>query len=204
MELTESPPSLSTRNHQNMNLVRSISLKNHPNSSETLSFAPPCFSTPSTPLSAHYFSNSRSEFRLADPPRKQDKSPTSATYNCMSSVLTKDGQILSIAVLNGSTAYTGSENNVIRIWKLPEFTECGQLKSKAKMVVAIQVSNDRVFAAYVDSKIRIWSRSTCGGVIKHVRLLTIPKAGSYVRSYISGKDKSVSFGYHSQNFYPMT
>lgn len=185
---TEASPSWSTRNHQNMNLVRSISLKSPSNSTENISFAPSCFSTPSTPLSKHYLSNSQPEFCLA-PSTKQD---TAATYKCMSSVLTKDGQILSIAVLNGTTAYTGSENNVIRIWKLPEFIECGQLKSKAKMVVAIQVSNDRVFAAYVDSKIRIWSRSTCGGVTKHVRLVTIPKTGGYVRSYISGKYKMVS------------
>ncbi|KAK1358323.1 WD repeat-containing protein tag-125-like protein [Heracleum sosnowskyi] len=170
-----------------MNLVRSISLKNPSNSTESISFAPPCFSTPSTPLSRHYFWNSQPGVCL-DPPTKQD-SPTAATYKCMSSILTKDGQVLSIAVLNGTTAYTGSESNVIRIWKLPEFTECGQLKSTAKMVVAIQVSNDRVFAAYVDSKIRIWSRSTYGGVTKHVRLVTIPKTGGYVRSYISGKDK---------------
>lgn len=97
---------------------------------------------------------------------------------------------MSIAVSNG-VAYTGSESNVIRIWKLPEFTEHGQLKSKAKMVVAIQVSNDRVFAAYADCKIRIWSRRTWDGSTKHVRVATIPKMGGYVRSYISSKDKMV-------------
>lgn len=97
---------------------------------------------------------------------------------------------MSLAVSNG-IAYTGSESNVIRIWKLPEFTEYGQLKSKAKMVVAIQVSNDRVFAAYADCKIRIWSRRTWDGITKHVRVATVPKMGGYVRSYISGKDKMV-------------
>lgn len=182
-----------------MNFVRSISLKNHSNSSESISFVPPCFSTPSTPLTTHYLTYSQPADSCLAPPRKQDKSPTAATHKCMSSILTKDGQILSIAVLNGAMAYTGSETNVIRIWKLPEFLECGQLKSKAKMVVAIQVSNDKVFAAYIDSRIRVWSRRTCGGVTKHVRLVTIPQTGGYVRSYISGKDKIVSSALDSKS-----
>ncbi|XP_063949253.1 uncharacterized protein LOC135152653 [Daucus carota subsp. sativus] len=190
MAYTEPPeePALLNLRNQNPNFVRSFSLKNQSNSSETISFVPPCFSTPSTPLSTHYSSNFQHELQ----PRKEKTAPTSVTYKCMSSILTKDGQILCIAVLNGNVAYTGSESNGIRIWKLPELTECGQIKSKAKMVVAIQVTNDRVFAAYADSKIRVWSRRTCRGVTKHVKLVTIPRSGGYVRSYISGKDKIVS------------
>jgi hypothetical protein len=104
---------------------------------------------------------------------------------------------LSIAVSNG-VVYTGSDTNTVRIWRLPEFTECGQLKTKACMVVALQVSNERVYAAYGDAKIRVWRR-TCDGALKHVRLATIPTTGSYVRSYIGGKDKMVvvnQFGLH--------
>ncbi|XP_024022487.1 protein JINGUBANG [Morus notabilis] len=99
----------------------------------------------------------------------------------------KDGQILSIAASNG-LVYTGSDINVIRVWKLPEFSECGQLKTKACMVVALEVSHDRVYAAYGDGKIRVWQRTWDEG-LKHVRLATIPKTGNYVRSYISGKEK---------------
>jgi len=106
-------------------------------------------------------------------------------------VLKKDGQILSIAVSN-SLVYTGSDSNVIRIWKLPDFSECGQLKTQACTVVALKVSNERVYAAYGDGKIRVW-RKTWDGSLKHIRLATIPKSGSYVRSYIGGKDKMVKF-----------
>ncbi|KAK1369214.1 WD repeat-containing protein tag-125-like protein [Heracleum sosnowskyi] len=200
MEITEEPvitkvPTLAVREKRHiMNLVRSISLNNYSNSSESLSFAPPCYSSPCSPL--RLFGDSPPSATPVPPPSttpvpppKHDKSLTAVTYKCTSSVLTKDGQILCIAQLNGAIAYTGSESNVIRIWKLPEFTEVGQLKSKAKMVVALQVSNDRVFAAYADCKIRVWSRRSCGEGTKHVRLATIPKTGSYVRSYISGKDK---------------
>ncbi|KAB1218534.1 hypothetical protein CJ030_MR3G026414 [Morella rubra] len=77
---------------------------------------------------------------------------------------------------------------MIRIWRLPEFTECGQLKTKACMVVALEVHKERVFAAYGDGKIRVWRR-TWDGDFKHVRLATIPRTGSYVRNYIAGKDK---------------
>ncbi|KAK4270764.1 hypothetical protein QN277_019536 [Acacia crassicarpa] len=42
------------------------------------------------------------------------------TYHCASSVLRKDGQILSISLSNG-LVYTGSDSNVIMVWKLPEF-----------------------------------------------------------------------------------
>lgn len=64
------------------------------------------------------------------------------------------------------------------------------------MVVALEVSHDRVYAAYGDGKIRVWQRTWDEG-LKHVRLATIPKTGNYVRSYISGKEKmvSVSFDY---------
>lgn len=109
------------------------------------------------------------------------------SHRCVSSVLKKDGQILSIAIFN-EILYTGSDSNLVRIWKLPDFTECGQLKTKASMAVALQVSHDKVYAAYSDCKIRVWRRSWERG-LKHFRLATIPATGSYVRSYISGKDK---------------
>ncbi|XP_051134851.1 protein JINGUBANG-like [Andrographis paniculata] len=115
-------------------------------------------------------------------------SASAAACRCISSVLKKDGQILCIAAANGFV-YTGSQSNTVRVWKLPEFTECGQLKTKAAIAVALQVSNDRVYAAYADCKIRVWRR-TWEGVVKHVRLATLPTAGSFVRSYIPGKDKT--------------
>lgn len=59
------------------------------------------------------------------------------------------------------------------------------------MVVALVVSNERVYAAYGDGKIRVWRRTSDHGSLKHIRLATIPKTGSYVRSYIAGKDKTV-------------
>lgn len=124
------------------------------------------------------------------PKQHQDNSDIHTIYRCISSVLKKDGQILSVAASNG-LVYTGSQNNIIRIWKLPEFTECGQLKTRACMVVALQVSNDKVYAAYADFKIRVWHR-TWDGVIKHVRIATIPRSGNYVRNYITGKDKTVT------------
>lgn len=116
--------------------------------------------------------------------------PHTASYRCISSVLKKDGQILSVAVSNGHL-YTGSQANVIRVWKVPEFSESGQLKTRASMVVALHVSHDRVYAAYGDGKIRIWLRTWDGG-LKHVRVATIPRSGSYVRNYIAGKDKMVT------------
>ncbi|XP_023528679.1 protein JINGUBANG-like [Cucurbita pepo subsp. pepo] len=109
------------------------------------------------------------------------------SHRCVSSVLKKDGQILSIAIFN-DILYTGSDSNLVRIWKLPDFTECGQLKTKASMAVALQVSHDKVYAAYSDCKIRVWRRNWDRG-LKHLRLATIPATGNYVRSYISGKDK---------------
>ncbi|KAF8400845.1 hypothetical protein HHK36_014148 [Tetracentron sinense] len=112
-----------------------------------------------------------------------------SSHKCISSMLKKDGQILSIAVANG-LVYTGSQSNCIRIWKLPEFSECGQLKTKAGMVYALAVSSDRVYAAYADCKIRVWRRSG-DGVPTHIRVATIPKIRSYVRNYIAGKDKKM-------------
>lgn len=58
------------------------------------------------------------------------------------------------------------------------------------MVVAIEVSNDMVYVAYADCKVRVWRRSW-EGVTRHERVGTIPRAGSYVWNCISGKDKMV-------------
>ncbi|GAA0170258.1 hypothetical protein LIER_24559 [Lithospermum erythrorhizon] len=151
---------------------------------------PPRFSsaTISSPFNISQPSTPRLSFTLST--SKLDESQV--TYKCISSVLKKDGQILCIAVSTG-IVYTGSQTNVIRIWKLPEFTECGQLKTKTSMVVALIVSNDKVYAAYSDCKIRVWQRSW-DGAIKHVRVATIPKPGNYVRSYIGGKDKMKHMG----------
>lgn len=63
------------------------------------------------------------------------------------------------------------------------------------MVVALEVSHDRVYAAYGDAKIRVWQRTWDDG-LKHVRLATIPRTGNYVRSYISGKDKMVNINFN--------
>lgn len=73
---------------------------------------------------------------------------------------------------------------------MPDFTECGELKTRAAMAVALEVSHDKLYAAYSDCKIRVWRRSWDRG-LKHFRLATIPTTGNYVRSYIAGKDKMV-------------
>lgn len=197
-------PSFAIRsnNHHNASFLRSISTKEPSNFSQDVSCSPPRLSTsdlPSNTCPIQYNSQPstpRVSFTLNhNPPKLVDDDHTEfhqTTYRCITSVLKKDGQILSVAVSNG-LVYTGSQANVIRVWKLPEFTECDHLKTRASsMVVALQVSNDMIYAAYADCKIRVWRR-TWEGVIKHVRVATIPKVGSYVRSYISGRDKMVIF-----------
>ncbi|XP_055830511.1 protein JINGUBANG-like [Solanum dulcamara] len=200
--LSSSAPSFAIRpnnnNYHNSSFLRSISTKEPSNFSKELSYSPPRLSTsvlPSNTCPPHYNSqpsSPRLSFTLNNPSTKSvdDDHPEfhQTTYRCISSVLKKDGQILSVAVSNG-LVYTGSQANVIRVWKLPEFTECDHLKTRASsMVISLQVSNDMIYAAYADSKIRVWRR-TWEGVIKHVRVAIIPKVGSYVRSYISGRDK---------------
>ncbi|XP_042486623.1 protein JINGUBANG-like [Macadamia integrifolia] len=109
------------------------------------------------------------------------------SHRCISSTLKKDGRLLSMGESN-DLVYTGSESNCIRIWKLPDYTETGQLKTKAHMVSTLAVSKNRLFAAYADSKIRVWRRCW-EGIPTHVRIATIPNIGSYIRNYIAGKDK---------------
>ncbi|KAK3027075.1 hypothetical protein RJ639_040907 [Escallonia herrerae] len=181
-----SSPSFAIRDPHNHHFLRSISLKEAPSFAE-LPFTPPRLSSPSFPPPCLHKSLPSSPRLSFGATSKLDDIRT--TYRCVSSVLKKDGQILSIATSNG-LVYTGSETNLVRIWKLPEFTECGHLKTKACMVVALEASKDKVYAAYADGKIRVWRR-TWEGVTKHVRMGTIPKTGSYVRSFIAGKDKMV-------------
>lgn len=192
-----SAPSFAVRppDNNHTSFLRSISTKEPSNFSEELSYSPPRLSTsvlPSTTTCPAYNSQPstpRLSFTLNNPSKSVEDHTEfhQTTYRCISSVLKKDGQILSVAVSNG-LVYTGSQANVIRVWKLPEFTECDHLKTRASMVVSLQVSNDMVYAAYADCKIRVWRR-TWEGVIKHARVATIPKVGSYVRSYISSRDK---------------
>lgn len=205
--LSSSAPSFAIRpnnnNYHDTSFLRSISTKEPSNFSKELSYSLPRLSTsvlPSNTCPPHYNSQPstpRLSFTLNNPSTKSvdDDHPEfhQTTYRCISSVLKKDGQILSVAVSNG-LVYTGSQANVIRVWKFPEFTECDHLKTRASsMVISLQVSNDMIYAAYSDCKIRVWRRTNWKGVIKHVRVATIPKVGSYVRSYISGRDKMVIF-----------
>ncbi|XP_052182994.1 protein JINGUBANG-like [Diospyros lotus] len=181
-------PSFAIRGPQTDGFFRSISTKEAAsNFSDFPCTSPSRLSSPSfSPASGLHTSQPSSPGRLLSPKLSADND-LQASHRCISSVLKKDGQILSIAAANG-LVYTGSESNILRVWKLPEFTECGQLKTKACMALAIELSNDKVYAAYADCKIRVWRR-TWEGVAKHVRLATIPRTGSYVRSYITGKDK---------------
>ncbi|KAA0050809.1 hypothetical protein IC582_008038 [Cucumis melo] len=168
-------------------LFRSISTK-EPSFSQ-FPFTPPHLNNNNCPSLPQSFHNSPTSSPLHPTLAAAAKlSDHLISHRCVSSVLKKDGQILSIAMFN-EILYTGSsDSNLVRIWKLPDFTECGQLKTKASMAVALQVSHDKVYAAYSDCKIRVWRRSWDRG-LKHSRLATIPATGSYVRSYISGKDK---------------
>ncbi|KAL2493125.1 Transducin/WD40 repeat-like superfamily protein [Abeliophyllum distichum] len=182
-----SPPNVSfaLRGTHTNNFLRSVSTK-EPSLTEAPCTPPRLSTATSLSINLHGYSHSQpSTPRFSFTPSKLDD--LDSTYRCICSVLKKDGQILSVATSSG-LVYTGSQGNTIRIWKLPEFTECGQLKTKACMVVALEASNDRIYAAYSDCKIRVWRR-TWEGVIKHIRLATIPKTGSYVQSYITGKDK---------------
>lgn len=189
LDPTPPPPSFTARSPNQTrhyaNYMRSVSTK-EPSFSE-LQCTPPRLSahTISSSLHTSFPSSPANPSSLFTPTTTTTKLTTS--YRCISSVLKKDGQILSIASSNG-LVYTGSVSNVIRVWKTPEFTECGHLKTKAGMVVALEVSNDRVYAAYADCKIRVW-RQSWDGKLKHIRLATIPSTGNFVRSYIAGKDK---------------
>ncbi|CAL1378203.1 unnamed protein product [Linum trigynum] len=162
---------------------------------------------PSPPrLSVQHDRNSH--HRAPSPPLKLHSSTacrggtetTSSSYRCVASTaVKKDGQVLSMAAATSDVEllYTGTDANVIRVWKLaPELTECGQLKTRAGRVVAIHVAGDRVYGAYGDGKIRVWQRTwrDSGGGFKHVRVGTIPATGGVVRSYISaaGKDNKTS------------
>lgn len=174
-------PSFDMRGHT-IRFPRSVSSKEPPLSDAVC--VPPRLSAASISLPLHH--SQPSTPRLSFAPKLDVVDP--ASYRCISSVLKKDGQILCIAAANG-LVYTGSQGNAVRVWKLPEFTECGQLKTKACMVLALQVSNDRVYAAYADCKIRVWRR-TWEGVIKHVRLATVPTPATFLRGYLAGTDKA--------------
>lgn len=170
----------STTVHNNSNIFRSRSTKETPFSKLSCpTFSRSLQNSPVSSPQHHYFPTKLSDFESLQ-----------TTYHCASSVLRNDGQITSIALSSSGLLYTGSDSNVVRCWKLPEFTECGQLKTKASKVVAIEVSNDTVYAAYGDGKIRVWTIIWDNKVLKHVRSATIPKTLGYVRSYIAGKDKT--------------
>lgn len=172
--------------------LRSISTREEPYSFTEFPYTtPPRLSTPTTHNSPIFSFPTSSSGTTPSRCNLVTNSTESTSYRCLSSILKKDGQILSMAISN-DIIYTGSATNVIRVWKLPEFSECGQLKTKACMVVALEVSHDRIYAAYGDAKIRVWRRTWDGG-FRHVRLATIPNTGGSVRSYIGRKDKLVRF-----------
>ncbi|BAT91619.1 hypothetical protein LR48_Vigan05g210900 [Vigna angularis] len=185
-----STPTTPQNNFSRSHSTKETPFSNIPNSPPRLSCPTLSRSLQNSPISSPF--HPHHHFSPPSPTKLSDSDPQT-TYHCASSVLRNDGQILSIAFSSNGLVYTGSDSNFLRVWKLPEFTECGQLRTKACRVVALEVSNDTVYAAYGDGKIRVWRR-TWDKVLKHVRLATIPKALGYVRSYIAGKDKTMHKG----------
>ncbi|KAF5741666.1 Transducin/WD40 repeat-like superfamily protein isoform 1 [Tripterygium wilfordii] len=166
--------------HENKKLMRNISVKEF-SFSEINPYSPPRLSCPTLNTYSYPYSSSPS-------PTHCHNAAGEASHKCVSSILKKDSRILSMALSNG-LIYTGSDMNMVRIWKFPDFTEFGQLKTRACMVMALAVSNDKVFGAYGDGNIRVWHRAGNNSHFRYVRLGTIPRNGRYVRSYITGKDK---------------
>ncbi|XVF29560.1 hypothetical protein REPUB_Repub15cG0131800 [Reevesia pubescens] len=88
--------------------------------------SPPRYSTATATLHSSPLS---SPFRTFSLNPSNHPISLNASYKCLSSVLKKDGQILSMAISNG-IIYTGSDTNLICIWKLPEYADCGVLKTR--------------------------------------------------------------------------
>ncbi|KAL6006160.1 hypothetical protein ACLOJK_040206 [Asimina triloba] len=135
------------------------------------------------------------EFHFSPPRSSSSAIPSffssNSSHRCISSLIIKDGRILSIAAL-GRCVYTVSDANVVRVWKLPQFTECQRLRSNAgRAVSALAVSESRIFAAYDDGKIRVWRRLWGGdaSVPQHVRESTMPRLADSIRNYMAGKDR---------------
>ncbi|XP_068648385.1 protein JINGUBANG-like [Aristolochia californica] len=159
--------------------------------SSSQSSSPPLF--PSPPRASSYSVNPLqytfiSSPSLSSPPSFPAIDLDDRTHTCVSSVQKSDGAILSMAI-SGRLVYTGTPSNAIRVWRLPELTECGQLKTKARQVRALSVSDKYVFAAYGDTRIRVWRRSSTSMVTTHLRIATNPKLTDYLHRYLIGRDQ---------------
>ncbi|KAG9456161.1 hypothetical protein H6P81_000669 [Aristolochia fimbriata] len=182
-ELPSSSSPLTPRRHGKLYRSRSSSQS---------SSSPPLF--PSPPRASSYSLNPHHQYAFTSSPSLSSLPSFPAidvddrTHTCVSSVQKSDGGILSMAI-SGRLVYTGSPSNAIRVWRLPELTECGQLKTKARMVRALSVSDKYVFAAYGDAKIRVWRRSSTSMVTTHVRIATNPTLSDYLHRYLIGRDQ---------------
>ncbi|KAL3650812.1 hypothetical protein CASFOL_007215 [Castilleja foliolosa] len=87
----------------------------------------------------------------------------SILYHCVAALHRHEGVIFSIATSPKGLVFTGSESRRVRVWRQPDCTERGYLKSRHGDVRAILAHGNTLFTSHKDSKIRVWNVTGGGG-----------------------------------------
>ncbi|KAF5194365.1 myosin heavy chain kinase B-like [Thalictrum thalictroides] len=156
------------------------------------SFQPPRRSLQTSPMKSEpdiHFTPARFSSGSVMTPFSPPQSPWSRTalhpspaptllYQCVASLHRHEGNIFSIAVLQGNV-FTGTESSRIRVWKQPDFIERGYLKANSGQVRAIVAYGNLVFTAHRDNKVRVWNVRGNSDDFHSKKLVVIPRQKAF-------------------------
>lgn len=171
-------------------------------SSSSSSLSPPCsplpaannfsVSPPSFYSSPSFFLPASSSSPLPSPPPCSSPFPSPfalnvplgrSSYHC---IVTSPSPSSSLA-LSGELLYTGLPTGDISVSRHHSLLECARFGIGDGVVKSLLVTDDRVFTAHRDHKIRVWRRpDACRH--KYRLLATLPTTKDYVRNVLAGKD----------------
>ncbi|KAM0939611.1 putative [Myosin heavy-chain] kinase transcription factor WD40-like family [Dioscorea sansibarensis] len=107
------------------------------------------------------------------------RSPSpSILYLCLASLESQAGNVLSIAIARG-IVYTGSESERLRVWKQPDCTDQGYIKTGHGEIRAILACGSTVFTSHKDHRVRVWS-VTVTDRLRAKKLATLPQRHSFL------------------------
>ncbi|MCO5608576.1 hypothetical protein L7F22_062787 [Adiantum nelumboides] len=108
---------------------------------------------------------------------------TSGAYLC---TLTASIDASSLC-LSAGFLYTGLNSGDVLVSKTPKLPECARFGIGSLPIKALFVTDNTIFSAHKDHKIRVWHRPNAGGTNIYKLLQTLPTTTDYLRNLVLSK-----------------
>ncbi|KAI5082635.1 hypothetical protein GOP47_0002378 [Adiantum capillus-veneris] len=108
---------------------------------------------------------------------------TAGAYLCTLTISIKASSLC----LSGGLLYAALDSGDILVFKTPKLPECARFGIGSLPIKALLVTDNTIFSAHKDHKIRVWHRPNADGSTIYRLLKTLPSATDYLRNLILSK-----------------